>query len=194
MRIVTFLVLALMSIGLTSATTIIDNFEHGIGSWTSSSSVELDEWARGSQSLKVTNYDHTGWYVQLYDEDLTYEGSGKIGFWMYIASDAKFPAKFTVYYDDLSVDSGFATPVDWEPDTWVFFECIEARRPVLVMRIGMAGDATGVFYIDDVGFYNGMEPGVTGFAVTGVSVNLFPVFLLLCAATAFAALVWKKKK
>ncbi|MCK4714113.1 MAG: hypothetical protein KAT35_00940, partial [Candidatus Aenigmarchaeota archaeon] len=63
-----------------------------------------------------------------------------------------------------------------------------------IIRIGMTGDATGVFYIDDVGFYNGMKPGVTGFAVTGVSVNLFPVFLLLCAATAFAALVWKRKK
>ena len=189
------LLLAVMiSFSVASATKIIDNFETGLGSWTSSSSIELDEWSRGSQSLKVTNYDETGWYIQLYNKDRIYEGDGIFGFWMYAASDSTIPIKYSVYYDDLSIDSGYAKPMDWQPDRWVFFECTEAERPISIIRLGMAGDSIGVFYIDEIGFYSGLEPGVTGFAVTGTSVDIFPAFFVVCGIIAVSLFLLNKKK
>jgi hypothetical protein len=194
MRKAVLLLFVMVSFSFASATKIIDNFETGLDSWTSSASIGLDEWSRGSQSLRVTNYDETGWYVQLYNEDRIYEGEGTFGFWMYAASESTIPVKCTVYYDDLSVDSGYARPMEWEPDQWIFFECTEADRPISIVRIGITGNSVGAFYIDEVGIYNEVEPGVTGFAVTGANENVFPAFLVVCGIVAVSLFLLNKKK
>jgi hypothetical protein len=194
MRKSVLLLAMVISFSVASATKVIDNFETGLSSWTGSSPIELDEWSRGSQSLKVTNYDEAGWYVQLYNKDRIYEGEGMFGFWMYAASDSILPVKFTIYYDDLSIDSGYAQPTDWKPDQWVFFECTEVERPISIIRLGITGSSVGVFYIDEIGFYNDLEPGVTGFAVTGTGVNIFPAFLVVCGIIAVSLFLLKKKK
>lgn len=182
MRMAATFFLALLSLGLASATTLIEDFEHGLGQWTSTSSLGLSDWGNGSHSMMVTNYDRIGWYVQLYEKGRTYEAAGKLGFWMYIASDSRAKVQCSVYYDDLSFDLIYAEPMVWAPDSWIFFECDKAEKPISILRVGMSGDATGVFYIDDIGFYDGAAPGVTGFAVTGVNINIFPVVLIILAA------------